>query len=78
MSDEDPWLRFKNLKREQIVDNHVTLKRWIDTEGFPPGIMLGPNTRAWRRSWIEQWLATRPTENTSMRGMAKRKRGGRP
>ena len=76
MSD-DPWLRFKNLKAEQIVDNHVTLKRRIDTEGFPSGVMLGPNTRAWRRSWIEQWLVSRPTENTSLRGMAKRNRGGR-
>ena len=39
----------------------------------PPGIMLGPNTRAWRRSWIEEWLANRPTEN---RDAGKRQRGG--
>ena len=73
MSDEDAWLRFKDLKRLQIVENHVTLKRWTEREGFPPGVMLGPNTRAWRRSWIEQWLASRPTENTSQRGFAKRR-----
>jgi predicted DNA-binding transcriptional regulator AlpA len=62
MSDDASWLRFADLKRMKLVTNHVTLKRWIDQEGFPPGIMLGPNTRAWRRSWIEEWLAARPTE----------------
>jgi hypothetical protein len=76
MSNEDAWLRFSDLKRLNIVNNHVTLQRWIEREGFHPGVLLGPNTRAWRRSWIEQWLSTRPTENTSLRGMAKR-RGGR-
>ena len=60
MSDDDPWLRFADLKRQQIVKNHVTLKRWVAQEGFPTGIMLGPNTRAWRRSWIEGWLDSRP------------------
>ena len=68
MSDDEPWLRFNDLKRLKLVTNHPTLKRWIEREGFPPGIMLGPNTRAWRRSWIEEWLACRPTENTSQRG----------
>ena len=62
MSDNDPWLRFSNLKAENIVTNHVTLGRWIEQEGFPPGVMLGPNTRAWRRSWIDNWLASRPTK----------------
>jgi Prophage CP4-57 regulatory protein (AlpA) len=60
MSEVDPWVRFSDLKREQIVTNHVTLKRWIRKQGFPPGIMLGPNTRAWRRSSIDRWLASRP------------------
>jgi hypothetical protein len=73
MSDNDPWLRFKDLKREGIVNNHVTLERWIEREGFPRGIMLGPNTRAWRRSWLEQWLASRPTENNFVRGADKRR-----
>jgi predicted DNA-binding transcriptional regulator AlpA len=61
MSDDD-WLRFADLKRLKLVTNHPTLKRWIEQQAFPPGIMLGPNTRAWRRSWIEKWLASRPTE----------------
>ena len=44
----DTLLRFADLKQRQIVFNHVTLKRWIEREGFPPGCMLGPNTRVWR------------------------------
>ena len=56
MSDDDPWLRFADLKRMKIVNNHVTLKRWIEREGFPRGCMLGPNTRAWRESEVEAWL----------------------
>lgn len=28
--------------------------------GFPPGIKLGPNTRAWTAESIEHWLDTRP------------------
>ena len=55
-------LRFRDLKARGIVSNHVTLKRWIAKEGFPPGILLGPNSRAWLESDIEAWLASRPTE----------------
>ena len=65
MSDDDPWLRFADLKRMQIVSNHVTLKRWIEREGFPPGRMLGPNTRVWRESEIEAWLDSRPTQRVA-------------
>lgn len=54
-------LRFRDLKRRGIVGNHPTLKRWIEQEGFPRGLMLGPNTRAWRESDVEAWLASRPT-----------------
>jgi hypothetical protein len=63
-------LRFRDLKDRRIVSNHVTLGRWIAKEGFPPGLMLGPNTRVWRESDIEAWLASRPTTNTYKRGTA--------
>jgi hypothetical protein len=52
-------LRFADLKARGIVGNWITLKRWIEREGFPPGVKLGPNTRAWAEDEIEQWLATR-------------------
>jgi Prophage CP4-57 regulatory protein (AlpA) len=67
----DNLIRFSDLKQRGIVNNHVTLQRWIEREGFPPGMMLGPNTRVWRESEIEQWLTSRPTENTNQRGVPK-------
>jgi predicted DNA-binding transcriptional regulator AlpA len=66
-------LRFRDLKDRRIVSNHVTLGRWIEKEGFPPGMMLGPNTRVWREADIEAWLASRPTLNQQLRGAAKRR-----
>ena len=53
-------LRFRDLKDRKIVLNHVTLKRWVDQEGFPPGRLLGPNTRVWTEAEIEAWVADRP------------------
>ena len=38
-------LRFSDLKQRNIVTNWVTLRNWIDHQGFPPGRMAGPNTR---------------------------------
>ena len=58
-------LRFRDLKDRGIVSNHVTLKRWIEWEGFPPGRLLGPNTRVWREFEIEAWLDSRPTERVA-------------
>jgi predicted DNA-binding transcriptional regulator AlpA len=53
-------LRFSDLKRRGIVRNWPTLKLWIEREGFPPGIKLGPNSRAWPEDEIQAWLASRP------------------
>jgi predicted DNA-binding transcriptional regulator AlpA len=55
-------LRFRDLKARGIVSNHMTLKRWIEREGFPPGRWLGRNTKVWAESEIEAWLASRSTE----------------
>lgn len=46
----DVMLRFRDLKNRNLVNNYVTLARWIEREGFPPGLMLGPNTRVWREA----------------------------
>jgi hypothetical protein len=56
------FLRFKHLKERGIVDNYVTLDRWIKEYGFPPGRLLGPNIRAWTDQEIAEWFASRPTE----------------
>lgn len=73
----DTLLRFRDLKDRKIVQNHVTLRRWIEQEGFPPGFLLGPNSRAWRASEVEAWLNSRPTCPAELKGVAKRKREGR-
>ena len=52
-------LRFRHLKERGIVDNRTTLGRWIKRHGFPPGILIGPNSRAWTEEVIEAWLAER-------------------
>ena len=55
------FLRFKDLKDRGIVQNWPTLLDWIEHQGFPPGRMLGPNTRAWdEEADIKPWLASRP------------------
>lgn len=54
-------LRFADLKERGVVSNWVTLRRWIEREGFPPGLLLGPNSRAWNEAEISAWLASRPS-----------------
>ena len=50
-------LRFADLKERNIVRNRVTLGRWIKKCGFPRGFHIGDNSRVWRESEIEAWLA---------------------
>jgi Prophage CP4-57 regulatory protein (AlpA) len=51
------FVRFRDLVDANIVRNWPTLLRLIDEEGFPPGAMLGRNTRAWALDEVEAWLA---------------------
>ena len=53
------WLRFADLKARNIVRNRTTLSRWIRNIDFPPGIMLGTNSRAWSEQEIAAWEAKR-------------------
>jgi predicted DNA-binding transcriptional regulator AlpA len=55
------YVRFVDLVAAGIVRNWETLFRLIDRDGFPHGVMLGRNTRAWTLDEVEAWLATRPT-----------------
>lgn len=55
-------LRFRDLKARNIVRNFVTLGRWIEREGFPPGRLLGPNSRVWTEDEIEAWIKSRPSK----------------
>lgn len=52
-------LRFVDLQRLEIINNRVTLARWIASLGFHKPIRLGPNSVAWRADDVKQWLDER-------------------
>jgi predicted DNA-binding transcriptional regulator AlpA len=58
----DKLLRYSDLKALGIVNNRVTLGRLIKTQGFPPGKLLGQNTRVWPEGGVQTWLNSRPVE----------------
>ena len=55
------YLRFEDLRDAGIVRNRPTLYRWMNELGFPRGILLGPNSRAWPEEEVLRWLSTRPS-----------------
>ena len=55
------YLRYSDLQQRGIVNNRVTLGNWIRDNGFPAGILAGPNSRIWLEADVENWLASRPT-----------------
>jgi hypothetical protein len=56
------FVRFADLRKAGIATSWQTLKTLIRDEGFPAGCLLSRNTRAWKLSDIEMWLAARPVE----------------
>jgi hypothetical protein len=60
----EQFCRFNDLKKKRIVESHAQLRRLQETEGFPRGKLLGPNTRVWTISEINKWLESRPTEQS--------------
>jgi predicted DNA-binding transcriptional regulator AlpA len=74
------FLRFADLQAARIVESRVQLKNLIERDGFPSGIKLGPNTRAWPEREVEAWLATRGDYPQAPRGVARRaaERDGEP
>ena len=56
------WLRYADLVDRGLVRNRITLGNWIRDCGFPPGRLLGPNTRVWSEQEIDFWIASRPVE----------------
>jgi predicted DNA-binding transcriptional regulator AlpA len=43
-----------------------SLKRDVKAKRFPPPLELGPNRIGWRRSWIEEWLESRPRRHYAL------------
>jgi hypothetical protein len=53
-------LRFRDLKKLNIVNNRQTLRHRIKYYGFPPGRMSGPNTRTWTEEGSRRVSAIAP------------------
>ena len=55
------YLRYADLKARGVVNSRANLSNWIKKYGFPPGQLIGPNSRVWTEAEVEAWLAIRPT-----------------
>jgi len=53
------YLRFKELQQRNIVRNWTTLTRLLREQGFPAGVRLGAQARAWEEAEVEAWLQSR-------------------
>lgn len=53
-------LRYDELVARGVIRNRTTLYRWIRECSFPPGQLIGPNTRVWDEAEVDAWLASRP------------------
>jgi len=54
-------LRYRDLLERKVVNNRMTLKRWMELKDdpFPPAIALGPNSVAWDARAVEAWIQRR-------------------
>jgi len=55
---------FNDMRRANVVKNRVTLARWIANQGFPPGFLIGPNSRRWDKASIIEFVNSRPRFRT--------------
>ena len=55
----DKFLRYDDLVAMGLVNNRNTLKNWIRNYGFPPGKLVGPNSRRWCQSEVEAFIKTK-------------------
>jgi predicted DNA-binding transcriptional regulator AlpA len=53
-------LRYTDLVARGIVNSRMTLKRLIDSQDFPTGVLITPNSRAWDETAVDAWIANRP------------------
>jgi predicted DNA-binding transcriptional regulator AlpA len=71
------YVRFKDLQQAGIVTSWPQVLRMIDDEGFPPGVRLSANIRAWRLDEVQAWLDRRPSERKSVLALRPGSRRGR-
>ena len=53
-------IRYPDLVAKGVVNSRMTLKRLINSQGFPRGRLITPNSRAWLESEVDAWIAARP------------------
>ena len=53
-------IRYPDLVAKGVVKSRMTLKRLIDDRGFPPGVLITPNARAWDEAEVDEWVKRRP------------------
>lgn len=51
---------------EKVGISRSTLWRWQRAGVFPQCRELGPNSRGWLRSEVEEWMASRPQARTNV------------
>ena len=54
-------IRYPDLVAKGIINSRMTLKRLIDLQDFPPGVLITPNARAWDEGEVDAWIAGRPS-----------------
>lgn len=54
------YLRINEVQKRCGNVSKATIYRWSKHYGFPEPIKLGPNTAAWPKDEIENWLQSRP------------------
>ena len=67
-------LRYCDLEARGLIKNWATLRRWIRDPNvkFPPGRLIGPQTRVWTEEELATWIESRPAEPGPLRGCVKR------
>jgi len=61
-NDVPRFLRLSDLQERGIAMTHQAVRHMQKNEGFPLGRLLGPGTRVWTVSEINEWLQSRPVE----------------
>ena len=60
-------VRVKDLVDAKIISGWAQLKRLIDEQNFPKGILLSPNVRVFAVAEVKKWLETRPVPTADTR-----------
>jgi len=60
-------LRYRDLVARGLFNSRMTTWRAIEQQGFPPGRLVTPNSRAWTEVEVDQWVASRPSGKKPVR-----------